>query len=466
MTYLQYLKKNKYIKDNKINDYLLIKNNCLYYKDINLFEVSKKYNTPIEFVYPAMIDQRIREMRKFFNKAIKKNKYNGKYIYAYATKANYYEETLRHVLNMKCAIETTSEYDARLGLFLKRKKKINENQLIICNGFKTIGYSDIIKKIRRIHKNVIPVIENYKDIEYLKDINEKIDVGIRLKIDIKTTRQEKFGETHNRFGFYSNEIDKVIARMDKIKNFNLKVLHIMIGSQIEDPILFKRVLKQALQQYCRLKKKHPSIQFFDIGGGIPVQYRLGFDFNYEAFINDLVSTFKATCRKEKVDDPDLITEYGRYTVSDYAAELFSVSYEKSILNKDINWYILDGSIMINLPDAWALGQDFLCLPLNGYNRPIKKVWLAGITCDHDDVYHGSKGENYMMLPEIQEDLKVGFFACGSYQANISGIGGVHHCMLPEPSELIVEKENGKNKFKLVTRKQSFEKVIRLLDYLK
>jgi arginine decarboxylase len=464
MTYLQYLKKTYGIKNGVINDYLSIRDNHLYYMDIDLYEVANKYGTPLEMIYPQIIDRRVNDVKRYFREAKKKHAYKGQYRYAYASKANYYEETIHKVLKLGCDLETTSEYDARLALYLKKQKSIKDSQWVLCNGFKLPGYGSVIKELRSLHKNTIPIIENDRDLDVLEDIELPLSVGLRMKIDLKTTKRSSFEKIYNRFGYYASELEVVADRIANKQNFSLKILHVMAGSQIEDAELFKKVLLQALEQYAILKEKNPSLCYLDIGGGLPVQYSLDFKFDYQNFINKLIRDFKRFCKKAGIEEPGIISEFGRYTVSDYASVLFNVEYEKEIKSRKEDWYIVDGSIMTVLPDAWALGQDFLLLPLNGYERKTRNVWLAGITCDSDDVYRGSSKNKPLVLPETDDKLYLGFFGCGSYQANISGIGGVHHCMLPEASELIVEKKKGKNQFNLITRKQSFKRVLKLLDY--
>ena len=119
-----------------------------------------------------------------------------------------------------------------------------------------------------------------------------------------------------------------------------------------------------------------------------------------------------------------------------------------------------------LPDAWALGQNFVILPLNGWEREAVKVRLGGITCDPDDTYYKHDKENFIYLPKMQEDedLFIGIFGTGAYQEMISGVGGVHHCLLPEGNELIIYKKNGKLQFDEITLMQTPEKVLKILDY--
>ncbi len=72
-------------------------------------------------------------------------------------------------------------------------------------------------------------------------------------------------------------------------------------------------------------------------------------------------------------------------MQDHALKLFKVV--KTRLGADgVPYYILDGSIMSHFPDAWALGEAFTVLPVNNWDGAFVQARLAGLTCDHDDVY--------------------------------------------------------------------------------
>ena len=64
-----------------------------------------------------------------------------------------------------------------------------------------------------------------------------------------------------------------------------------------------------------------------------------------------------------------------------------------------------------------------------------------------------------------ENLYIGIFSVGAYQEIISGIGGVHHCMIPEGNELIIFKDKNDriNYYKAGTI-QTTDKMLKILDY--
>ena len=51
----------------------------------------------------------------------------------------------------------------------------------------------------------------------------------------------------------------------------------------------------------------------------------------------------------------------------------------------------------------------------------------------------------LFMPTIEKDqtLYIAIFSIGAYQEIISGIGGLHHCLIPEGNELIIFEKNGK-----------------------
>ncbi len=65
--------------------------------------------------------------------------------------------------------------------------------------------------------------------------------------------------------------------------------------------------------------------------------------------------------------------------------------------------------------------------------------LGGITCDSHDYYDSEEHINEVFLPKIMngEPLYVGFFHTGAYQDQISGYGGIKHCLIPSPKHMIV-----------------------------
>jgi len=66
---------------------------------------------------------------------------------------------------------------------------------------------------------------------------------------------------------------------------------------------------------------------------------------------------------------------------------------------------------------------------------------------------------------LSEELYIAIFSIGSYQEIISGVGGIHHFMLPEGNELIIYKDKeGKLNYYKVNNKQITKEILEILDY--
>ena len=62
-------------------------------------------------------------------------------------------------------------------------------------------------------------------------------------------------------------------------------------------------------------------------------------------------------------------------------------------------------------------------------------------------------------------LYIGFFNTGAYQESIAGFGGVHHCLLPQPKHILIQKaKNGKLQYEVFSEEQKPEDVLHLLGY--
>jgi acyl carrier protein phosphodiesterase len=146
---------------------------------------------------------------------------------------------------------------------------------------------------------------------------------------------------------------------------------------------FTPAIRQGIVKHRRIDAftdSHPSVAAFRrvlipehghwsrVIADVFFDYFLAADFDYEYMINEIISQIKTTCNNEGVDEPDIFTEFGSYTVGESGCVMFSVLGVKNQNDRE-TWYMLDGSLMNNLPDIWGLSQRFIMLPIN-INLPI------------------------------------------------------------------------------------------------
>ncbi len=441
-----------------------IENNSLQFNNLPLMEIIEKYGSPLRITYLPKIGQQIQKARRLFNAAIANNDYKGNYVYCYCTKSNHFSFIVEEALKSKVNIETSSAFDFNLITKLEEKKKLTKDITIVCNGFKTQSYMDnITKAINSGYKNVIPVLDNLDELEKYGKTEEPINIGMRIAAE----EEPKYEFYTSRLGIRPNEI--VPFYKDKIENnpnFKLKMLHFFIDTGIKDVNYYWTEFHKSLKIYCELKKICPELNCLNLGGGMPIKQSLAFDFDYEYMINEIVTQIKTTCQQQGVEEPDIFTEFGSYTVGESGCVIFSVLGQKKQNDRE-TWYMLDGSLMNNLPDIWGLSQRFIMLPVNLWNNEYTQVNLGGITCDVGDYYNSDAHINQVYLPNIKEGerLHIGFFNTGAYQDTLSGYGGIKHCLLPSPPHVLIdEKKKGELTYKVFADEQTAESMLSILGY--
>jgi arginine decarboxylase len=473
-TYLDYLRGRFGLNTNQLTDSLFVENNRLYCQDLDLLQISKEFGSPLEIGFTPLVTRQVHKMQGYFASAFRRKGYRSKFTYAYASKAAQYEDLIRTALQAGAHYETSSPMDLQMARLHWKAGNLPSDRMILTNGFKTSAYVQNIMQMRREgFKNIIPIIESAGEVAPFANSPFDFEVGLRLQVDRSILPYGDFSRVTSRFGVPQADIPAVAAQIAATPNLKLVMFHSMIDTQCVDRENWVKALLISFRTYCELKLAHPTLRAFNFGGGMPVPYSLDFDFDYQAFADELTEGIMGLCAEYGIDHPEIIGEFGRYTAAAYGFDFYKVVVAKPSHDPNVAWYVIDGSLMSSLPDTWALKQQFIVLPLNGYDKPFKKAWISGLTCDSDDVYRSGEPDDTVMLPDVDyfedgEELVIGVFMTGAYQDLLSGIGGVHHCLLPEPSELVIEAApNGRGyTYTRSVPTQSLDSMAALLGYTK
>ncbi|HZF63054.1 MAG TPA: arginine decarboxylase, partial [Chitinophagaceae bacterium] len=376
---------------------LEVKDGYLQFNGLDIKALIDKYGTPLKLTYLPKIGMQINKAKQMFANAMKKYKYEGKYYYCYCTKSSHFSFVVQEALNHDIHLETSYAYDLDIVKRLYERKKINKDIFIICNGFKQKNYTRrIAQLINSGFKNVIPILDNKEELlAYRKSVRQPFKLGIRVAAEEEPT----FPFYTSRLGIRTKDIlefyvDNIEGYEDK---FQLKMLHIFLNKGIKDDIYYWSELNKIINLYCQLKKICPELDSINIGGGFPIKHSLGFEYDYQFMINEIVSNIKAACKRTKVPMPHIFTEFGSYTVGESMAHIYSVIGQKTQNDRE-NWYMIDSSFITTLPDTWGIGEKFLMLPINKWDHDYQRVVLGGITCDSHDYYDSEEHINEVFLP--------------------------------------------------------------------
>ncbi len=439
----------------------------LIFNGIPIMNLIQKHGTPFKLTYLPKIGDQIKKAKNLFNKSIKSEGYKGKYYYCYCTKCCHFSYVLEEVLQHDVQLETSSAFDIDLIMSLYKNGKIDKDRIIVNNGFKTKQYlQNIANLINSGFKNVIPVLDNIYELDYYeKLVTKKCKVGVR----VATEEEPRFEFYTSRLGIRSSEIIHFCKEKFKKKSkFELHMLHFFVDTGIKDTTYYWGELKKGVKTYIELKKLFPSIQAINIGGGLPIRNSLGFEYDYKYMISQIVKMIKEACDEEEVDEPDIYTEFGKYTVGESGATIFSILEQKQQNDSEI-WYMVDNSLMNSLPDSWGIAERFILLPINKWYNEYRRVNIGGLTCDNSDYYNSEAQNQQLFLPAYsrndKQTLYLGFFHTGAYQDALSGYGGIKHCLIPSPKHVIVDRDDYGNLIDWVyNEEQNAKDMLKILGY--
>jgi arginine decarboxylase len=440
----------------------------LTFHGLSLKYLINKYETPFKLVYLPRIGEQIKRARNLFNRAIKATGYKGKYHFCYCTKCNHFYHMISKALTYKVNLETSSSFDIDLIEKLYNNGEVDKSRIILHNGYKTDDYiQKIINLQKKGFKNTIIILDSKKELSRLLAIagDEKISVGVRMAIE----EEPQSAYYTSRLGIRHSEIiDLYNTEIKDNPNVELKMLHFFVDSGIKDSLYYWGEFQKAVRLYVELKKLCPSLDSINLGGGFPIRNHLGFEYDYEYMIKEIVNNIMDVCTAEKVEEPNIFTEFGKYTVGESGAIIFKVVEQKQQNDSEL-WYIIDNSLMNTIPDAWSIHEKFILLPINKWSNEYAKVNIGGISCDHSDYYNSEDFNQQILLPKYKdtdkEPLYLGFFHTGAYQDSISGYGGIKHCLIPAPKHVIIDRDETGNFIDYVYRhEQNVGDMLNILGY--
>ena len=284
-----------------------------------------------------------------------------------------------------------------------------------------------------------------------------------------TEEEPSFAFYTSRLGVRNSEIIRLYQeKISGDARIKLKLLHFFINTRIKDTIYYWTELNKCLNIYKELKSVCPELDSLNIGGGMPIRTSLGFEYDYEYMIEEIVAQIKLFCTEQDLEEPHIFTEFGSYTVGESGASLYSIIDQKQQNDRE-TWYMIDSSFITTLPDTWGINQRFILMAINHWNKPYIPVNLGGLTCDSMDYYNTEAHTNQVFLPVLpapnKTPLYIGFFHTGAYQEALSGYGGTQHCLIPAPKHVLIDiDEEGEWNTRLFAKEQSHKSMMKILGY--
>jgi arginine decarboxylase len=292
---------------------------------------------PVLVRFQDILHHRVKELNESFLRAIKEFNYQGSYRGVFPIKVNQLREVVEEILEAGkpwgFGLEVGSKPELYAGLSLQSEP----GSLIICNGYKDKEFVRMALLGIKLGKKVIMVVEKLSELKQIISVSKEMGVeplvGIRARLMSKGAGKwaESGGESA-KFGLSTIEL---IAATQLLKAEGLghcfKLIHFHIGSQVPDIQTIKKAVQEAARFYSKLRKMGFELEFFDVGGGLGVDYdgsRTAFDsstnYTLQEYTNDVVFYLGEVCDAEEVPHPTIVSESGRALVAHHSVLVVEV----------------------------------------------------------------------------------------------------------------------------------------------
>jgi len=292
---------------------------------------------PLLIRFSDVLKDRIRRLNECFGKAIKDYDYTGAYRGVFPVKVNQQKHLIDEVVEFGQPWQYGLEAGSKPELLIALSAISDPNGLIICNGYKDRKYIETALLSQRFGKTVIVVLERIEELQFALDAAEKTGIrpmlGVRAKLSSRGVgRWKDSAGDRAKFGLTASEIVEVCDRLGARDMLDcLQLLHFHIGSQISSIQPIKSSMQEAANLYVELAKLGAGMKYFDVGGGLAVDYdgsktdfHASKNYNIQEYAFDVVAAIQEACNKSNVAQPTIVSESGRAIAAHQSVLVFEV----------------------------------------------------------------------------------------------------------------------------------------------
>ena len=298
----------------------------------------RKLGFPCIVRFQDILRARVKQLNEAFRAAIATHGFKGQYFGVYPTKVNQMREVVEEIVDAGLPYHMGLEAGSKGELLIVLALNSDPEALTICNGYKDEEYLRLALLGRKLGRKVIVVIEKLSELPHLirlaKEMNVSPLIGLRSKLSTKGTgKWESSSGDFAKFGLTTPELIEAvkILRAENLES-NAKLFHFHVGSQLTDIRTVKDVVNEGARIYAKLRKMGLGLEYFDVGGGLGVDYVGAHTSKYVSSLNysldeyaaDVVYSVQQICTNEGVPEPHLVSESGRALAAHHAMILMNV----------------------------------------------------------------------------------------------------------------------------------------------
>ena len=299
--------------------------------------VGRGVEVPVLIRFDGIIRDRLEKISSAFQEAIDLYSYNNDYRHVYPIKVNQQKHVIDSIRSAGIDKHSGLEVGSKPELLAILTMPDEGESLFLCNGYKDEEYIELALLSRKLGKRTIIIIEQLYECKMILEVAERIgieaEVGFRMKPSVKGSgRWASSGGDFAKFGLSTHELLSVYEEFSKAEKTHwIKLLHFHVGSQLSSIMPFKKTLAEAARFYTELAAQCPSLEFFDVGGGLGVDYDgsktvndSSMNYTIEEYARDIVYIVGDICKEKNIPEPVLISESGRALVAHHSVLITEV----------------------------------------------------------------------------------------------------------------------------------------------
>ncbi len=299
--------------------------------------VERGIDLPLLIRFSDLLRSRLEEIHGAFASAMEEYGYEGGYRGVYPIKVNQNRFLVQDLVTYGRPFHYGLEAGSKPELLAVMSMLSDEEALVVCNGYKDEEYVETALLASRIGPKVVLVAEKPAELRLIAELAKRTGVrpriGLRARLATRGAGHwEASGGDRSKFGFGAREMVEAVRYLREeglLGSFEL--LHFHLGSQISSIRNVKAGLREAGWIYVNLVRMGVPLVYFDVGGGLGVDYdgtqsNFASSMNYtlQEYANDVVYSLLEVCDRSEVAHPMLVTEAGRATVAQHAVLVFEV----------------------------------------------------------------------------------------------------------------------------------------------
>ncbi|GAP95376.1 biosynthetic arginine decarboxylase [Leptolyngbya sp. NIES-2104] len=292
---------------------------------------------PLLIRFSDILEDRIERINSAFSKAIARYSYPGVYRGVFPVKCNQQRHLVEDLVRFGQPHQFGLEAGSKPELMIALATLKTPGALLICNGYKDREYIETAMLARRLGQTPIIVLEQIEEVELAIAASKKLGIkpilGVRAKLSARGIG--RWGTSAGDRAKFGLTIPEIIHTVNQLKAADmldcLQLLHFHIGSQISAISVLKEAMREASRIYVELVQLGANMQYFDVGGGLGVDYD-GSQTNFHAsknystqnYANDVVAAVRDACALATIPVPTLISESGRAIASHQSVLVFDI----------------------------------------------------------------------------------------------------------------------------------------------